>query len=104
MSIDILEYELKYKNDQMVLDLISEMKSAQEFLNCEDEEHNAALEKIEELDSTISEHENNRDSWQEDVDHIIDLLNDDLDGEKDTLKFAMERAIEKLKTLSGEMS
>lgn len=33
MSIDILAYELKYKNDQMVLDLL---KAYQEFLEPND--------------------------------------------------------------------
>lgn len=103
MSIDILTYELKYKNDPMVLDLIREFQVSQEFLNAENDEMERCGGEIDDLKSTISEHEELKGGWQEEIDRIIDILNDDLDGEKVTLKYAMEKAVKELNALGDRM-
>ncbi len=98
MTIDILSYELKYKNDRHVIDLLDAYKEAESILtnmveSLIEEDENKALQEAETLQSNLDGmKEDFQDSLDLYKDTILDVLSD-LDSIKEFKKADMIEGI-----------
>lgn len=92
MTIDILKYELKYKNDKEIMDLIrSYHELFEESKDYELMQENSES-KIDDLEGTITDLKEQIESYADDIDIFLDDLTE---GDNDKKKLAIQ-GLEKL--------
>lgn len=102
-TFDTLPYELKYKRDDGVMELVREYKELEEMASVSDALYNEQYEKAEHLNKEIISLKSDINGMSHNMDAVVDVLNDSLDGTKTDLKAAIENAMDLLKRLTQDM-
>ena len=103
MPIDILTYELKYKNNREVLDLLAAYQESEEFLQCEHDNDSKKEDKISGLEKHIEALHDDIEQWRKDVNVAIDELSDLKNLKKAEILDYVSKALTCLDSLESDM-
>lgn len=104
MTIDILSYELKYKNDRHILDLLEAYKHEKDLEWESLEQHNTISDRVAELEKEVEELEDNISEWREDVRVSIDNLSDLEELDKEDIIDYVKKTLNVLDGLENDMN
>ncbi len=104
MTIDILTYQLLYKNDNKVLDLLEAYITSEEFLQCEYELDSEKQEKIDDLDGTIDDLKSQIEDYSDSAKDLAHRLNVLECLDKEGLIEAIKDIAQDLESLASRMT
>lgn len=104
MTIDILEYELKYKNNRHVIDLLDAFKEQKELEQAGFDEYSAAEDEKYILESEIRDMKDNISDWRKQISIAIGELSglEDLE-EKEVIFSYVKKALKELDSVESDM-
>lgn len=97
MTIDILTYELKYKNDKEIMELIRSYNELFEESKDYELMQEHAESKIDDLDGTITDLKEQIESYADDIDSFLDDLKEGEDGKKKLAIQGLEKLVERMR-------
>lgn len=104
MTIDILTYELKYKQDRDVLDLLSAYQEERELTQASNDEYIANEDEKDALESEVQDLKDNISQWRKQISSAIDELSDleVLEDKADILSY-VDKALKELDSVEDDM-